>query len=59
MQTVQDINGNVWNVYKVIPGKAHNHTQINIGKTCAESGITVPDYIAERWLKGEIRVEVR
>ena len=59
MQTVKDTNGSLWKVYKDIPGKAHNHTQINIGKTCAESGITVPDYLAERWLKGEIRVEVR
>tara|TARA_R110001599_G_scaffold286104_2_gene488612 strand:+ start:524 stop:703 length:180 start_codon:yes stop_codon:yes gene_type:complete len=59
MQTVKDTNGSLWKVYKVIPGKAHNHTQINIGKKCAESGLTVPDNIAERWLRGEIRVEVR
>jgi len=59
MQTVQDINGNVWNVYEVIPGKAHNHTQINIGKKCAERAITIPDYLSERWLNGEIRVQVR
>jgi hypothetical protein len=58
VKQVKDTDGNVWNVYEVIPGKAHNHTQINIGKKCAERAITVPDYLVERWLNGEIRVKI-
>ena len=37
MQTVKDTDGSLWKVYKVIPGKAHNH----MGRRWLEGDIKV------------------
>ena len=58
MQQVTDTNGNQWNVYRILHGMAHDHVQINIGKHCAERGLTMPRSVADRWLADEIRVKV-
>ena len=64
METVKDTSGAVWNVYGVLRANDNNqiypgHVQLNIGKHCAERGITLPQHLADRWLAGEIRIEVR
>ena len=58
MQQVTDTNGNQWNVYGILHGKAHDHVQMNLGKNCAEIGLTIPSWMSHRWLAGEIRVKV-
>ena len=58
MEQVTDTNGNQWNVYGILHGKAHDHVQMNLGKNCAEIGLTLPSWIAHRWRAGEIRVKV-
>ena len=72
MRTVKDTNGNEYYVASVItsddPNYAQiypNHWQVNIGqslysdgKPIPESGITLPENIARRWLKNEIRLEL-
>jgi len=61
MKQVKDTNETMWNVYDVLYADQYNqiypnHVQINIGQNVAERGITLPDYLAKRWLAGEIRI---
>ena len=61
MKQVKDTSETMWNVYDVLYPNDYtqiypNHVQINIGQKVAERGITLPDYLAERWLAGEIRI---
>jgi len=62
MKQVKDTNETMWNVYDVLYADQYNqiypnHVQINIGRTHGpERGITLPVYLAERWLDGEIRI---
>ena len=58
MKQVTDTNGNQWNVYRILHDIAHDHVQMNLGKHCAERGLTLPSWIAQSWIAGEIRVEV-
>ena len=63
MKQVKDKNETMWNVYDVLYADQYNqiypnHVQINIGQNVAERGITLPDYLAERWLAGEIRIDL-
>ena len=61
MKQVKDTNETMWNVYDVLYANDYNqiyphHVQINIGQNVAERGVTLPQYLAERWLAGEIRI---
>jgi len=61
MEQVKDTSETMWNVYDVLYADQANqiypnHVQINIGQNVAERGITLPDYLAKRWLGGEIRI---
>ena len=58
MQQVTDTNGNKWNVYRILYGMDHDHVQMNLGKNCAEIGLTLPSWMVQSWLAGEIRVKV-
>jgi len=61
MKQVKDTNETMWNVYDVLYADQYNqiypnHVQINIGQNVAERGITLPVYLAKRWVAGEIRI---
>lgn len=70
--TVKDTNGNEYYVAGVITSDYPNvnqiypgHWQVNIGqsldpsgKPVPESGITLPEHLAKRWLNNEIRIKL-
>lgn len=73
MKKVKDTDGNEYYVAGVITSDYPNnaqihpgHWQVNIGqnlypsgKPIPEGGITLPSYIAERWINGEIKVKLK
>ena len=72
MKTVKDTKGNKYYVAGVISGDEAiraqiypGHCQVNIGqsldpsgKPVPESGITLPEHLAKRWLNNEIGIKL-
>ena len=72
LRTVKDTNGNEHYVVNVITSDEPNHAQITPnhwqvdigqslypnGKPRPDRGICLPEDIAKRWLKNEIRVKI-
>ena len=60
-----DTNVKRWKLHERLRSPDHqiyrNHSQMNIsgeGGNCPTMGMTIPDHIADRWEKGEIKVKV-
>ena len=61
-----DINGERWKLHERLRANPRNdihpnHSQMNISKEkddAPTTALTIPDYIVDRWIKGEIQVQV-
>ena len=67
MMILIDINGERWKLherFRATPGNGiyPNHSQMNLSyeeEDAPSTALTIPDYIADRWIKGEIKVKVK
>ena len=61
-----DINGERWKLHERLRANPRNdinpnHSQMNLSKEkddAPTTALTIPDYIVDRWIKGEIQVQV-
>tara|TARA_Y100000817_G_C16606862_1_gene433351 strand:+ start:155 stop:358 length:204 start_codon:yes stop_codon:yes gene_type:complete len=65
MMILIDINGERWKLHKRLKADGinqiyPNHSQMNLSKEkdAPTTALTIPDYIVDRWIKGEIQVQV-
>ena len=66
MMILIDTNGKRWKLHKRLKADSinqiyPNHSQMNLSKEkddAPTTALTMPDYIVDRWIKGEIQVQV-